>query len=196
VGLYRSLSDWYLRAGEGRVETIKALIDAERAVRPVTGVIVFDSGKRIRWQQGVTTPGYDGVAGLFGQLLGDKRFTALTALSSEMYMTLDEDDPLPPRIASFIDSELLRGEVAGAIFGLAIQASTQAPSSPTAYGVYLTILSPTMSVRCPGPESSGRARSDVRSCGLSNVPRVRISVGRQSRACACACCLATSTSRA
>jgi superfamily II DNA or RNA helicase len=121
AGLYRNLSDWYQRAGEGRVETIKALIDAERAVRPVTGVIVFDSGKRIRWQQGLTAPGYEGVAGLFAQLLGDNRFSALAALSSEMYMTLDEADPLPPRIATFIESELLRGEVGGAIFGLATQ---------------------------------------------------------------------------
>ncbi|HEY7062588.1 MAG TPA: DEAD/DEAH box helicase [Chloroflexota bacterium] len=121
VGLYRSLSDWYLRVGEGRVETIKALIEAERAVRPVTGIIVFDSGKRLRWRAGVTAPGYEGVAGLFAQLLGDRRFTALAALSSELYMTYDEHDPLPPRIAAFVEAELLRGEVAEAIFGLATQ---------------------------------------------------------------------------
>jgi hypothetical protein len=121
AGLYRSLSDWYLRAGEGRVETIKALIDAERASRSINGVIVFDSGRRIRWRQGLTAPGYEGVAGLFSQLLGDGRFTVLAALSSEMYMTFDETDPLPPRIAAFIESELMRGEVAGAIFRLATQ---------------------------------------------------------------------------
>jgi DNA-binding transcriptional ArsR family regulator len=122
VGLYRSLSDWYLRAGEGRVETIKAVIDAERATRRVSGTIVFDAGKRIRWRQGVSAPGYEGVAGLFAQLLGDRRFTVLAALSSEMYMTLDADDPLPVRVAAFIESELMRGEVAGAIFRLATQA--------------------------------------------------------------------------
>jgi hypothetical protein len=121
VGLYSTLSDWYMRAGEGRVETIKAVIDAERAVRPVSGVIVFDAGKRIRWRQGVTAPGYEGVAGLFGQLLGDKRFSAFAALSSEMYLTRDEDDPLPPRIASFIESELMGGDVAEAIYGLSTQ---------------------------------------------------------------------------
>ena len=121
VGLYRSLSDWYLRAGEGRVETIKAIIDAERASRSVNGSIVFDSGKRIRWRQGLTAPGYEGVAGLFAQLLGDERFTVLAALSSEMYMTRNADDPLPARIAAFIESELMRGEVAGAIFRLATQ---------------------------------------------------------------------------
>ena len=70
VGLYSTLTDWYLRAGEGRVETIKAVIDAERAVRPVSGVIVFDAGKRIRWRQGLTAPGYEGVAGLFAPAAG------------------------------------------------------------------------------------------------------------------------------
>jgi superfamily II DNA or RNA helicase len=122
VGLYRGLSDWYLRAGEGRVETIKALIEAERGVRRIGGVIVFDSGRKIRWRQGVTAPGYEGVAGLFAQLLGDNRFTALAALSTEMYMSRDESNPLPPRIAAFIESDLMRGEVAGAIFRMATQA--------------------------------------------------------------------------
>jgi hypothetical protein len=121
VGLYGGLTDWYLRTGEGRVETIKALIDAERATRDVTGVIVFDTGKRIRWRSGVTAPGYDGVAGLFAQILGDRRFTAFAALSSEMYLTYDEADPLPPRIAAFIEDAMMRGEVADAIFGLATQ---------------------------------------------------------------------------
>jgi hypothetical protein len=110
-----------MRTGEGRVEVIKALIDAERDVRPVTGVIVFDRSKRIRWRSGVTAPGYDGVGGLFAQLLGDPRFTAFAALSSEMYITYDETDPLPPRIASFIESELMAGEIAEAIFGLVTQ---------------------------------------------------------------------------
>lgn len=121
VGLYDGLTDWYLRTGEGRVEAIKALIDAERAVRPVTGIIVFDAGTRIRWRAGLTAPGYNGVAGLFAQLLGDPRFTVMAALSSEMYLTYDEDDPLPPRIARFIEDELMRGDVAQAIFGLATQ---------------------------------------------------------------------------
>jgi superfamily II DNA or RNA helicase len=121
VGLYDGLSGWYLRTGEGRVETIKALIDAERAARPVSGIIVFDTGKRIRWRRGLTAPGYDGVGGLFAQLLGDERFTAFAALSSEMYFTLDEADPLPPRIAAFIEKTLMRGEIAGAIFALATQ---------------------------------------------------------------------------
>src|SRR6185503_14754947 len=96
VGLYiTTLADLYLHAGEGRVQTIKAVIDAERAVRPVSGTIVFDTSKRIHWRQGVAAPGYDGVAGLFAQLLGDKSFRGFAALSSELYLTHDEDDPLP-----------------------------------------------------------------------------------------------------
>ncbi|HEY2596223.1 MAG TPA: DEAD/DEAH box helicase family protein, partial [Chloroflexota bacterium] len=129
VGLYRGLSDWYLRAGEGRVETIKAVIDAERGSRRVSGTIVFDLGKRIRWRQGLTAPGYEGVAGLFAQLLGDQRFTVLAALSSEMYMTYSATDPLPVRVAAFIESELMRGEVAGAIFRLATQGLELGPEA-------------------------------------------------------------------
>jgi hypothetical protein len=121
VGLYESLGGWYLRTGEGRVETIKALIESERATRPVKGIIVFDGGKRIRWRRGLTAPGYEGVGGLFAQMLGDHRFTAFAALSSEMYFTLDEADPLPPRIAAFIERTLMRGEIADAIFALATQ---------------------------------------------------------------------------
>jgi superfamily II DNA or RNA helicase len=129
VGLYRGLSDWYLRAGEGRVETIKAVIDAERAARRVSGAIVFDTGKRIRWRQGLTAPGYEGVAGLFAQLLGDARFTVLAALSSEMYLSYSAIDPLPARVAAFIESELMQGEVAGAIFRLATQGLELGPEA-------------------------------------------------------------------
>lgn len=119
TGLSRGLNEWYLRTGEGRVETIKAVVDAERQERPVSGVIVFDLGRRIRWRQGLTAPGYEGVGGLFAQMLGDERFTVLAALSSEMYLTLDERRPLAPAVAAFVERELMRGEVGGAVFTLA-----------------------------------------------------------------------------
>ncbi len=121
AGLSRGLNDWYLRTGEGRVEAIKAVVDAERDVRPVSGVIVFDTGRRIRWRQGLTAPGYEGVGGLFAQMLGDERFTVLAALSGEMYLTFDEGRPLAPAVAAFIERELMRGEVGGALFTLATQ---------------------------------------------------------------------------
>jgi len=121
VGLSRGLNEWYQRTGEGRVEAIKAVVDAERGVRRVSGVIVFDLGRRIRWRQGLTAPGYEGVGGLFAQMLGDERFTVLAALSGEMYLTLNEERPLAPAVAGFIERELMRGEVGGAVFTLATQ---------------------------------------------------------------------------
>lgn len=121
VGLYDSLSDWYLRSGEGRVDSIKAIIEAERASRTVHGVIIFDVGTRVRWKSGVMVPGYSGVAGVFGQLLGDERFTPMAVLSNEMYLAYNEASPLPLAIAAFIKREILRGELADALFGLATQ---------------------------------------------------------------------------
>src|SRR6185503_15126901 len=67
VGGYDGISDWYLRVGEGRVETIKAVMDAERAMRPIGGIIIFDNARTIRWRDGVATPGYAGVGGLFAE---------------------------------------------------------------------------------------------------------------------------------
>lgn len=121
VGLYDTLSEWYMRIGEGRVETIKAVIEAERTIRAIKGVIVFDKGKSIPWRQERSTPGYEGVGGLFAQMLGDQRFTALAALSNEMYLTYHETNPLPPQIAQFIHTTFLQGEIAQAIFDLSIQ---------------------------------------------------------------------------
>ena len=86
TGLYDGLTEWYWRMGEGRVDTIEAIIEAERSVRDISGAIVFDRGRRIHWREGLQAPGYDGVGGLFGQMLGDSRFTALAVLSNEMYL--------------------------------------------------------------------------------------------------------------
>ena len=121
VGLYEALSEWYRRVGEGRVETIKAVIEAERATREVSGTIIFDNARRIHWQQGVAIPGYEGLGGLYAELLGDPRFTPYAVLSSEQYLPYDEHFPLPPRIADFIEEQLMLGEVASAMFDLCTQ---------------------------------------------------------------------------
>lgn len=121
VGQYEDLSGWFRRVGEGRVETIKALIEAERAVRPISGIIVFDNARQIHWREGLVAPGYQGVGGLFSQMLGDERFTPVAVLSGEMYLAYDEQDPLPPRIAAYVEQELMRGEVASSIYGLVTQ---------------------------------------------------------------------------
>jgi superfamily II DNA or RNA helicase len=121
VGLYEGLSEWYRRVGEGRVETIKAVIEAERATRPVSGIIIFDNARRIDWKKGLAVPGYQGLGGLYAQLLGDARFTPYAVLSSEQYLPYDEEDPLPPRISAFIERELMQGEIAQAMFDLVFQ---------------------------------------------------------------------------
>jgi hypothetical protein len=121
VGLYEGLGDWYRRVGEGRVETIKAVIDAEREVRPVSGIIVFDIARRIDWGTGTAAPGYEGVGGLYAQMLGDQRFTPYAVLSSEQYLPYSHTTPLPPRVAGFIESEIMAGDLAGAMFELAAQ---------------------------------------------------------------------------
>jgi len=121
VGQYEELSSWFRRVGEGRVETIKAVIEAERAVRPVSGIIVFDNARRISWREGLVAPGYQGVGGLFAQMIGDERFVPVAVLSNEMYLAYGEKDQLPPRIADFVEEELMRGEVAEAIYGLTTQ---------------------------------------------------------------------------
>jgi superfamily II DNA or RNA helicase len=121
TGLYETLSEWYRRVGEGRVETIKAVIEAERATREVSGIIIFDNARRINWKQGLAAPGYEGISGLYAQLLGDERFTPYAVLSNEQYLPFDELDPLPPRIAAFIEETLMQGEMAQAMFDLSFQ---------------------------------------------------------------------------
>jgi superfamily II DNA or RNA helicase len=154
TGLYSSLSDWYLSVGEGRVDSIKAIIEAERATRQVHGIIIFDRGNKILWERGVAEPGYRGVGGVFAQMLGDSRFTPLAALAGEIYMarnvpvdggqsgeqwdelaegqepgseqSSNEELPtgseqLPEQISRFIHTEIMSGELAQALFGLATQ---------------------------------------------------------------------------
>ncbi len=121
VGLYEGTSDWSRRVGEGRVETIKTIIEAERASRAISGTIIFDTAHRIPWKQGVSAPGYQGVGGLYAQLLGDERFMPYAVLSGEQYLPYDENDPLPPRIARFIETEMMQGEIGSAMFDLVCQ---------------------------------------------------------------------------
>jgi superfamily II DNA or RNA helicase len=121
TGLYSTLKNLYLRVGEGRVDSIKAIIAAERSARKVTGVIVFDTGKRIRWESGTAVPGYAGVAGVFAQMIGDRRFTPMAVLSGEMYMPWTESRQLPAQIGQFIKKNIMLGELGEALFGLVTQ---------------------------------------------------------------------------
>ena len=121
VGLYSSLKNFYLRIGEGRLDTINAIIEAEYSVRPVSGVIVFDKSRRIKWHDQVAVPGYTGVAGVFTQMLGNPRFTPLAALSSEIYMPWSEEDPLPLGISDHVRREIMIAELGGTMFGVITQ---------------------------------------------------------------------------
>jgi superfamily II DNA or RNA helicase len=121
AGLYNSLKTLYFRVGEGRVDCIKSIIEAERATRRVTGVIIFDTGKRIRWETGTAAPGYMGVGGVFSQMLGDRRFTPMATLSSEMYLPWEDKTPLPLQIAEFIKHKIMLDELGEVLFGLVTQ---------------------------------------------------------------------------
>jgi superfamily II DNA or RNA helicase len=129
VGLYEGVVDWYRRVGEGRVESVKAVIEAERAMRPISGFIIFDNARKIHWKNGVATPGYEGLGGLYAHMLGDERFTPYAVLSSEQYLPYSDENPLPPRIAEFVERELMNGEIAQAMFDLATQGINFSPQA-------------------------------------------------------------------
>jgi superfamily II DNA or RNA helicase len=118
VGLYIGLRDWYTRVGEGRVDSIKAVIAAERAAQPVHGIIIFDTGQPLRHRQAAVSPGYRGAAAVFTELLGDPRATPIAVLSSELYIPHDEHDPLVMRIAGYIRRTIMAGEQAAVLFAL------------------------------------------------------------------------------
>ncbi len=172
VGLYGSLKNFYLRAGEGRVDCIKAIIQAERKIRPVSGIIIFDQGKRLAWEKGPAVPGFSGVAGLFAQLQGDRRFTAMAALSSEIYLPRDAGDPLPQRIADYIRTRIMEEELGEGFWGLVTRATgLEGEAKQRLYqswqqilGLYLRELKPVRAAR-PG-EFNGwvlkRLRKEIR----------------------------------
>jgi superfamily II DNA or RNA helicase len=111
VGLLSTLTEVYRRTGEGRVAAIKAILEAERAVRRVPRAIIFDAGRRIDWRAEPAIPGYAGVAGLFAEMLGDERFTPMAVLSGEIYLPRVEDAPLTGVIAEFIRQDIMLGEL-------------------------------------------------------------------------------------
>ena len=50
-------------------------------------------------------------------------------MSSEQYLPYNEQDPLPPRIASFVEQDLMQGEIAQAMFDLAFQGMDQSSTA-------------------------------------------------------------------
>jgi hypothetical protein len=122
AGLYPTLRTLPYRMGEGRVDSVKAIVEAERSARDVSGVIIFDLARGIRWEEGgPAVPGYAGVGGLFAQMLGDPRWTPMAATSAEIYLPWSDSDPLTGQIAGYIRDEILLAELGTALFGLVTQ---------------------------------------------------------------------------
>jgi len=121
VGLYTILRSLYYRMGEGRVKIISSIIDAEKAVRDLTGVIIFGKGKQLEWETGIAEPGYSGVAGIYGQMLVESEFIPMAVLSSEMYLPWLPDYSIPNLISDFIKKEIMGSELAKTLLSLLIQ---------------------------------------------------------------------------
>lgn len=123
AGLYPSLTDWAQRVGEGRVSVVRSILGAERSVRPVHGVIVFDAGTRIRWDRsgGAARPGYAGVGGMFSELLGVPGLVPIAALSSEIYLPHDPVAPLSSAIASYVRGQVAVDEQGAALLAMLTQ---------------------------------------------------------------------------
>jgi superfamily II DNA or RNA helicase len=121
IGLYTSLKSLYYRMGEGRLESVTSVIKAEHVARKLSGVIVFGRGKRINWEEGITTPGYAGVAGIFAHMLGEKNLTPMAVLSDEMYLPWSDKNSIPHQISDFIRHEIMISELGTTLFTLITQ---------------------------------------------------------------------------
>ncbi|HOV67499.1 MAG TPA: hypothetical protein PLI31_03965, partial [Methanoregulaceae archaeon] len=108
AGLYPVLRGLYQRMGEGRVDTVRAVLRAEAAAREVPAAIVFDRAARIRWREPLPAPGYGGVAGLFAELLGEPGLTPMAVVSGELYLPADGDPPPSARIATHVREVVMR----------------------------------------------------------------------------------------
>jgi hypothetical protein len=128
-GLYPSLVEWAQRVGEGRISVVRSILAAERSVRKVHGVIVFDAGTRIRWDRtpGPARPGYGGAGGMFGELLGVPDLVPMAALSSEIYLPHDPDVPLSGAIAEYIRRRIVVDEQGDALLAMLRQGTDLEP---------------------------------------------------------------------
>ncbi len=117
-GLYLSLKDFYYRLGEGHIECIKAIINAEQERRRVTGVIIFDNARHLPRDGGRPVAEYAGTGGLFLHMLGENDLTPIAATSSEIYLPWSRGNPLNRQISDFIKKDVLLDETGAAIFDL------------------------------------------------------------------------------
>jgi len=120
VGSYMAIREWSRQAGEGRVSVVRAIIDAERRERSVSGVIIFDTPANLRWREGTASPGYRGAGGMFAELSGDRSFVPIAALGSELYLPEDPENPLHARIADWVRYTILAREQGEALLDLVV----------------------------------------------------------------------------
>lgn len=110
VGAYASLRDDARRVGEGRVHTIAAIVDAERAARRVTGVVVFERGGALHVDDHVARPDHRGVAGTFAGLLGHTDLTTMAVLPGELYLPA-RSPSISTAIATYLRTRVLAVEL-------------------------------------------------------------------------------------
>jgi superfamily II DNA or RNA helicase len=118
LGHYDVLTGLYRRMGEGRVSAMRAIIEAEREGREFRGAIIFDDSRRLDWHRLQSQPGFAGTAGAFAEMLGRDGIVPVAALSTELYLPHDNDDPLSSRVAAYIRGSIMEKEIGGAIANL------------------------------------------------------------------------------
>jgi len=118
AGLYPSLRGLYHRMGEGRVDSVRAVLRAEASARSVPGVIVFDQATRVRWREPLPAPGYRGVGGLFAELLGEPGVTPMAVVSGELYLPLGGEPSPHARIAAYVREVVMLRDLGRALHDL------------------------------------------------------------------------------
>lgn len=118
VGSYLAMREWSRQAGEGRVAVVRAIIEAERGERAVSGVVIFDASAPLRPVKGVASPGYRGAGGMFAELARDPALVPIAALGSELYLPDDEVEPLHERIGHWILRRIVSEEQGAALLAL------------------------------------------------------------------------------
>jgi len=123
TGVYLGLRGWSRQAGEGRVATVRAIIDAENHQRAVSGVIIFERPTTLRWHGERASPGYRGAAGLFAEMLRQRAGVPIAALSNEMYVPDDPTNPLHDVVAEWIFRRVVAGEQGRSLADLLVAAA-------------------------------------------------------------------------
>ena len=161
AGLNPTLRGLYHRMGEGRVDTVRAVLRAESSAREVPAAIVFDQAARVRWRESLPAPGYAGVGGLFTELLGEPGITPMGVVSGELYLPLDGDPPPHARIAAHVREVVMRqgmGESLLALVtrGLDLPEEVRAGVAEDLDRRLATYMAGMTGVRAPRPAEFGR----------------------------------------